>query len=167
MTRTFRASRVTFGGPVSSYPVMSTTEHPHHRSEAGRTALDLVQSRIIARDVAALARFYAALVGSDTDVVVNDYYVEVPTRAQRVGVGRARFSDWEEGSCGPPAGVGAGAVILDFAADDVDEEHARIDALGVEWLMGPTLQPWGRRSMILRDPEGHLINVFERKEGES
>ena len=144
---------------------MGTTEPSNHRSEAGRTALDLVQSRIVARDVAALAHFYAALVG--TGVVVNDYYVEVPTRAQRVGLARARFSEWEEGTCGPPAGVGAGAVILDFAADDVDEQHARIDALGVEWLMGPTLQPWGRRSMLLRDPEGHLVNVFERKEDES
>ena len=144
---------------------MGTTEPSNHRREAGRTALDLVQSRIVAHDVAALARFYAALVG--TDVVVNDYYVEVPTRAQRVGVGRARFSECEGGACGPPAGVCTGAVILDFAADDVDEEHARIDSLGAEWLMGPTLQPWGRRSMMLRDPEGHLINVFERKEGES
>jgi uncharacterized glyoxalase superfamily protein PhnB len=33
--------------------------------------------------------------------------------------------------------------------------------------MLPTLQPWGRRSMMLRDPEGHLINVFEKKEGDT
>jgi len=78
-----------------------------------------------------------------------------------------RFSDVEAGSCSPPAGVGVGAVILDFAADDLDEEYARVDALGADWLMGPTLQPWGRRSMMLRDPEGHLINVFEHKEDES
>jgi predicted enzyme related to lactoylglutathione lyase len=144
---------------------MDTTGHSNHRSEPGCTALDLVQTRIVARDVATLARFYAELVG--TNVVVNDYYVEVPTRAQRVGLARARFSEWEEGTCGPPAAVGTGAVILDFAADDIDEEHERLDALGADWLMGPTLQPWGRRSMMLRDPEDHLINVFEKKEGES
>jgi uncharacterized glyoxalase superfamily protein PhnB len=63
--------------------------------------------------------------------------------------------------------VALGAVILDFAADDIDVEFDRISALGVEWLMAPTLQPWGRRSMMLRDPQGHLVSVFEKKEDES
>jgi uncharacterized glyoxalase superfamily protein PhnB len=139
------------------------TTRMHTTEDAGR--LELVQSRIVTDDVAGLATFYAALI--DTTVVVNDYYVEVPTTAQRVGLARMRFSDLEDGACGAPAGVCRGAVILDFAAARLEEEFARVDALGVEWLMGPTLQPWGRRSMMLRDPEGHLINVFERKEGES
>jgi predicted enzyme related to lactoylglutathione lyase len=139
------------------------TTRMHTTEGSGR--LELVQSRIVTDDVAGLAAFYAALI--DTDVVVNDYYVEVPTTAQRVGLARMRFSDLEDGACGPPAGVCRGAVILDFAAARLDEEFARVDALGVEWLMGPTLQPWGRRSMMLRDPEGHLINVFEKKEDES
>jgi uncharacterized glyoxalase superfamily protein PhnB len=133
------------------------------RSEDGQ--MELVQSRIVTDDVAGMARFYAALV--DTHVVANEYYVEVPTAAQRVGLARMRFSDVQEGACGPPEGVALGAVILDFAAGDLDHHYARIGALGVEWLMGPTLQPWGRRSMMLRDPEGHLVNVFEKKEGES
>ena len=136
------------------------------RSQASRREhLELVQSRIVTDDVAELARSYAALVGAP--VVVNDYYVEVPTAGQRVALVRMRFSDVEAGSCTPPPGVGIGAVILDFAAGDLDEEYARVDALGADWLMGPTLQPWGRRSMMLRDPEGHLINVFEQKEDES
>jgi uncharacterized glyoxalase superfamily protein PhnB len=126
--------------------------------------LELVQSRIVADDVAGLAHFYAALVG--VDVVVNDYYVEVPTTGQRVGLARRRFCD-QPATCGPPAALDVGAVILDFAAGDLDEQFSRVDALGVDWLMGPTLQPWGRRSMMLRDPEGHLVNVFERKENES
>ena len=127
--------------------------------------MELVQSRLVTTDVAAMARFYAALV--DTAVVTNDYYVEVATPAQRIGVSRTRYSDLSEGSCGPPEGVGLGAVILDFAVDDLDAEHDRIWGLNVDWLMLPTLQPWGRRSMMLRDPEGHLINVYEKKEGDT
>jgi uncharacterized glyoxalase superfamily protein PhnB len=53
-------------------------------------------------------------------------------------------------------------IILDFRVDDVDAEYERIDALGVEWVMPPTTQPWGNRSMIFTDPEGNLINVFSR-----
>ncbi len=126
--------------------------------------MELVQSRVVTNDVAGLARFYATLV--DAVVVANDYYVEVPTAAQRIGISRMRYSDLTEGACGPPQGVELGALILDFAADDLDAEHERLWGLDVDWLMAPTLQPWGRRSMMLRDPEGHLINVFEKKEGE-
>jgi predicted enzyme related to lactoylglutathione lyase len=125
--------------------------------------MELVQSRFVTEDVEKLARFYATLVG--VDVVVNDYYVEVPTTAQRVGVSRVRFSELTERPCGPPAGVRCGEVILDFAADDIDGEYARVDALGVQWVMPPTLQPWGRRAMTFRDPESHLVNVFSKKEG--
>ena len=138
------------------------TTRIHEDGAAGQ--LELVQSRIVTDDVAGLATFYSVLVG--TDVVVNDFYVEVPTAAQRVGLARRRYSELD-GACGPPSSVPIGAVILDFAARQLDDEFARLDALGVEWLMGPTLQPWGRRSMMLRDPEGHLINVFEKKEDES
>jgi uncharacterized glyoxalase superfamily protein PhnB len=124
--------------------------------------MELVQSRFVTNDVARLARFYGSLVA--TDVVLNDYYVEVPTAAQRVGVSRMRFSDLQGGACGAPGGVHLGATILDFAAADIDIEYERICAMDVEWLMPPTLQPWGRRSMMLRDPEGHLVSVFENKE---
>jgi uncharacterized glyoxalase superfamily protein PhnB len=146
---------------------MGTTESTRTANTGGERAgrMELVQSRLVTDDVARLARFYAALVG--TDVVENDYYVEVPTPAQRVGLSRMRFSEFQGDACGPPEGVGLGAVILDFAAADIDAEYERIGAMGVEWLMTPTLQPWGRRSMMLRDPEGHLLSVFEKKEGDT
>jgi len=35
-----------------------------------------------------------------------------------------------------------------------------VAGLGVDWLILPTTQPWGNRSMIFRDPAGNLINVF-------
>jgi uncharacterized glyoxalase superfamily protein PhnB len=132
-------------------------------TDSARRTVELVQSRIVTTDVPALARFYASVVG--TEVVLNEYYVEVPTPGQRVAVARMRYSDFEQGSCGPPEGVVGGDVILDFASDDLDREHDRLDALGVDWLMRPTLQPWGRRSMMLRDPEGHLVNVFDHAQG--
>jgi uncharacterized glyoxalase superfamily protein PhnB len=128
--------------------------------------VELVQSRIVTHDVEKVAGFYARLLG--VDVVLNEYYVEVPTAGQRVGVSRVRFSDFEEQTCGSPKEVAAGDVILDFAAYDIDVQFLRIEALGVDWVMPPTLQPWGRRSMMFRDPEGHLINVFSTtKESQS
>ena len=53
-------------------------------------------------------------------------------------------------------------MILDFMASDADAEYERIAALGVDWVMPPTTQPWGSRSMVFRDPEGNLVSVFSR-----
>jgi predicted enzyme related to lactoylglutathione lyase len=121
--------------------------------------MKLVQSRIVTHDVRRLAAFYARLVGAPA--VLNDYYVEVPTGAMSVGFSRRRFTEYQEEQAGRPGCPHHWAdIILDFQAGDVDAEYQRIAGLGVDWVTAPTTQPWGNRSMIFRDPEGHLVNVF-------
>jgi len=69
-------------------------------------------------------------------------------------------------SIGRHAGAESDSVTfrspVPFLVDDVDAEYPRIAALGVEWVMPPTTQPWGNRSMVFRDPAGNLVNVFSR-----
>ncbi len=125
--------------------------------------MELVQSRVVTDDVAGMASFYARLVG--TTVVLNDYYVEVPTGALSVGFSKCRFTECSRAGDAQVRDVPSGDVILDFRVDDVDVEFARIDRLGVEWVLEPTTQPWGNRSMVFRDPEGNLVNVYSRTEG--
>jgi uncharacterized glyoxalase superfamily protein PhnB len=117
--------------------------------------MELVQGRIVTDDVAGLAAFYARLVG--TPVALNDYYVEVHTGAMSVGFSRHRFTEYQEDQAGRQD-----EIVLDFVVDDVDREFERIDRLGVDWVLKPTTQPWGNRSMVFRDPEGNLVNVFSR-----
>jgi len=119
--------------------------------------MELVQSRIVTDDVAGLAGFYASLLG--VPVALNDYYVEVQAGPASVGFSRRRFTEYRGDDTDDPP---AGRVILDFLVDDVDTEYPRVAALGVEWVMPPTTQPWGNRSMIFRDPAGNLVNVFSR-----
>ena len=121
--------------------------------------MDLVQGRIVTDDVQRLAAFYARLV--DAEVVLNDYYVEVPTGAMSVGFSRRRFTEYREDqtACSHCPQHRA-EIILDFQAGDVDAEYQRIDGLGVAWVTPPTTQPWGNRSMIFTDPAGNLVNVF-------
>ena len=137
----------------------------------------LVQSRLVTDDVAGLAAFYTELIGES--VPLNDYYVEVPTGAMSVGFSKRRFTEWSAYAArtagiapprstevdGPtvPRPVGKRCqVVLDFLVDDADAHFERIDRLGVEWVLLPTTQPWGSRSMIFRDPAGNLVNVFSR-----
>lgn len=124
--------------------------------------MELVQSRIVTDDVAGLAAFYARLVG--TPVALNEYYVEVPAGAMSVGLSRRRFTEYQEDQAarsGRPESR-HDEIVLDFMVDDVDQEFERIDRLGVNWVLPPTTQPWGNRSMVFRDPEGNLVNIFSR-----
>jgi predicted enzyme related to lactoylglutathione lyase len=125
--------------------------------------MELVQSRIVTDEVERLAAFYATLIG--VPVALNDYYVEIQAGPVSVGFSRRRFTEYADES---PPGPGPGRprpteVILDFVVDDVDAEYPRVDALGVGWVLPPTTQPWGNRSMIFRDPAGNLVNVFSRQ----
>ena len=44
--------------------------------------------------------------------------------------------------------------------DAVDEEYARLTALGVQSLTGaPVTQPWGQRNFFIADPEGNYIEI--------
>lgn len=123
--------------------------------------MELVQSRIVTDDVEGLAAFYATLIG--TPVALNEYYVEVPAGALSVGFSKCRFTECGENLPARPEGQQRrDEIILDFMADDVDAEYERIAAMGVEWVMLPTTQPWGNRSMIFRDPDGNLVSVFSR-----
>jgi uncharacterized glyoxalase superfamily protein PhnB len=119
--------------------------------------MDLVQARFVTDDVDALAAFYARVLRRH--VPRSDYYTEVTTAVASVAFSRSRFTepDARGGGCGLAVPDG---VILDFHADDVDTEYERLRSFGLDWVMPPTDQPWGKRSMMFRDPDGHIVNVF-------
>jgi predicted enzyme related to lactoylglutathione lyase len=121
--------------------------------------MELIQSRIVTDDVQRLAAFYARLV--QAEVVLNNYYVEVPTGAMSVGFSRHHFTECRacQTACsGCPQH--RAEIILGFQAGDVDAQYQRIAGLGVDWVLPPTTHPWGNRGMIIRDGEENLINVF-------
>ena len=123
--------------------------------------MELVQARLVTDDVEALAAFYGKLV--EAEVALNEYYVEVPAGPATIGFSKRRFTEYRQSAATPAAGGhGQSELVLDFMVADVDAEYDRIAALDVDWVMPPTTQPWGNRSMIFRDPDGNLVNVFSR-----
>ena len=112
----------------------------------------LVQARIVTDDVERAASFFASLLG--LEVALNEFYVEIPAGGATVGFSKRHFTEWDH--------CPARQVILDFEVDDVDRHYARLSEIGVDWVLPPTDQPWGNRSMTLRSPEGILVNVFSR-----
>jgi uncharacterized glyoxalase superfamily protein PhnB len=52
-------------------------------------------------------------------------------------------------------------AILEFRVADVDAEFTRLEALIHHTLVQPpTTMPWGNRSLLFRDPDGNLVNLF-------
>ena len=65
------------------------------------------------------------------------------------------------------AGVASAAAnrsaILEFEVGDVDAVlRQRLGDVPTDCAMPPTTMPWGNRSMLLRDPDGNVVNVFSR-----
>jgi uncharacterized glyoxalase superfamily protein PhnB len=56
------------------------------------------------------------------------------------------------------------SAILELEVEDVDAVFERVNASGTHIVMPTTLMPWGNRSLLLRDPDGNLVNIFSRPE---
>ncbi len=51
-------------------------------------------------------------------------------------------------------------MIIEWIVDDVDAEFQRLQPIVSQWEQKPTQMPWGNKSMLFRDPDGNLVNLF-------
>ena len=117
----------------------------------------LVSIRVITDDVATLAAFYERITGTAVGWSTPDF-AELRTPVGTLAIGSTRTV----------AVLGAGSVrpadnhtaILEFLVDDVDAEYERIRQSPTEFVNEPTTMPWGNRSLLIRDPDGNLVNLF-------
>lgn len=54
------------------------------------------------------------------------------------------------------------SAILEFQVDDVEAALIRMRDASAEVVMPVTAMPWGNISLLLRDPDGNLVNVFSK-----
>lgn len=52
------------------------------------------------------------------------------------------------------------SVIIEFQVADVDVVYEDLKSVVSEFVQQPTTQPWGNRSVLVRDPDGNLVNLF-------
>jgi len=122
------------------------------------TPMTLASTRITTKDVLGLGAFYQKVTGIAP--VGDKSYVEIRTPGSVLAIGD------EESVKKTNAGAAVAAqnhtMILEFEVSDVDAERARLAPLVSHWVLEPTNQPWGNRSMLFRDPDGNLINVYTK-----
>ena len=120
-------------------------------------AVNLVSIRIITDDVRRLVGFYEQATGVSALWSTPDF-AEIATSAGTLAIGHTRtVALFGAGSARPADNRTA---ILEFLVADVDVEYARLRATVDEFVNEPTTMPWGNRSLLLRDPDGNLVNLF-------
>jgi catechol 2,3-dioxygenase-like lactoylglutathione lyase family enzyme len=112
--------------------------------------------RIITSDVPRLRQFYEAVIGLAP--VGDDRYLEF--RAPGLTLAIASQQRMNAIAPGAIATAANRSAIFDFEVDDVDHERVRLQGIVAEFVLEPTTQPWGNRSMMFRDPDGNLVNFF-------
>jgi predicted enzyme related to lactoylglutathione lyase len=136
--------------------LMSTTD-----STATETNIvQLASIRIIAENLEPLVRFYEALTGAAAQWLTDDF-VELVTPSATVAISHSsRVSFLGDGS---PRAAANNTTIYEFLVEDVEALLAKLQAeLGDELTIaqGLTMMPWGNMSLLIRDPDGALINLY-------
>jgi uncharacterized glyoxalase superfamily protein PhnB len=113
---------------------------------------------IITQDVARLRDFYCALLQSEPQG--DDVFATFPLPEMQLSLCSALVMD--QMAPDALAGAGHGSYTLELEVDDVDGEYRRLSALAMPIVKPPTSQPWGLRSVWLRDPDGNLVNCYAK-----
>jgi len=116
----------------------------------------LASVRIVSSDVPALGAFYQQLTGATP--VGFEEYLELSTDGLTLAICSERSAAAED--AGSLTADRNRSVVLEFAVGDVDAERARLEGVVSDWVRQPTDQEWGNRSMLFRDPDGNLVNVY-------
>ena len=119
--------------------------------------MNLVSIRVITDDVARLVDFYERVTGVRADWSTEDF-AELRTTSGTLAIGSTRTV----ALFAPDSARAADnkTVIVEFLVDDVDSVHRDLTGFVTDFVAEPTTMPWGNRSLLFRDPDGNLVNVF-------
>jgi predicted enzyme related to lactoylglutathione lyase len=119
----------------------------------------LASIRIITADIRHLVQYYESVTGVDA-TWATDEFAELRWSAFTLAIGSTATLALFGGDVAQAAANRS--VIVEFLVDDVDIEYTRILAAvpAVTVAQPPTTMPWGNRSLLLRDPDGNLVNLF-------
>lgn len=119
--------------------------------------MDFVSIRVITGDVARLVEFYERVTGAPATWATEDF-AELRIGGATLAIGSTRTVGlFAPGSARPAENH---SVITEFLVDDVDRVHQNLTGFVADFVTEPTTMPWGNRSLLLRDPDGNLVNFF-------
>jgi catechol 2,3-dioxygenase-like lactoylglutathione lyase family enzyme len=119
----------------------------------------LTHACIITTDVERLTEFYTVLLQMRPQRAREDY-VEFQTAGAALSFYlQSKLEPYAPGATTPRSNR---SVMIEFEVPDVDAEFERLRHFQIDWVKEPSTQPWGNRSIYLRDPDGNLVNLYTR-----
>jgi predicted enzyme related to lactoylglutathione lyase len=119
--------------------------------------MDFVSVRIITDDLRRLVTFHEQVIGSSATWYTDDF-AELETPSCTLAMAHRRTMELFAAGAARPADNHS--VILEFRVADVDAEFRRLAPIVGNVVQEPTTMPWGNRSVLFRDPDGSLVNLF-------
>jgi lactoylglutathione lyase len=122
-------------------------------------------TRLLVEHFAECFRFYRDIIGMTLNWGdENSGYADFESEDGQVALAlflRQAMSDVLGTGSLPVNPPGQDRFMLIFGVADVNAEVQRIRQQGVEFVLGPKDFPgWGYRGAYLRDPDGHLVELF-------
>ncbi|MCD2194101.1 VOC family protein [Actinomycetospora endophytica] len=104
--------------------------------------------------------FYVGLLGFEV-TFDSDYYVALATTPEVDGEPVCELGIWAVGHemVPPPYRADPAGIVLTFVVDDVDALHVQARRQGIPVVAPPRDQFYGRRRMLVTDPNGLLVDV--------
>ncbi|TQS45894.1 VOC family protein [Cryptosporangium phraense] len=124
------------------------------------TTVQLASVRVITEDLPRLVRFYEVLTGATPQYLTDDF-VELVTPSATFAVSgpdRVAFI-----TANTPRGGANNSAIVEFLVEDAEAEYQKlVTQFGndLDVVQPPTMMPWGNLSVLIRDPDGALINLY-------
>jgi predicted enzyme related to lactoylglutathione lyase len=121
--------------------------------------MKLASIRLVTTDLERLITFYAALTGLQP-IRRSPEFAEFHTETATLALSTERMV--KQFNAGLAIAGANRSAIVEFEVEDVDAIQKRATEAKLDVGMAPTTMPWGNRSMLLKDPDGTVVNVFSR-----
>ncbi|UPK45493.1 VOC family protein [Paenibacillus pabuli] len=119
--------------------------------------MNFASVRIITDDVDRLVEFYEKVMGVTAERPAP-VFAELVVPSCTLAIGHSQTAQLF--GAGSVVAANNHTVIIEFRVDDVEAEYARLKPFVADWVQEPTTMPWGNRSVLFRDPDGNLVNLF-------
>ena len=116
--------------------------------------------RVVTNDVDALKAFYSRLTGiAPTDLAPG--FCEIRLEGCTLAISSTDIINKVNGGAIVPGANNSSMIELEVS--DVEVVRDQISLSDPEAILQqPTTMPWGNVSMLLRDPDGAVVNIFSR-----
>ena len=116
--------------------------------------------RLVTADIDRLIVFYGKLTGCEANRLAPDF-AEFRLDGATLAISSERLI--RQFNAGAAVAAANRSAMIELEVDDVDAVLAGLQAEPLDVAMTPTDMPWGNRSMLLRDPDGTVINILSRQ----